>query len=97
MDARQALDPECFDTKISHRPDQYFFNVAYVAVNILAFRRKRDDRIADDLTEAMICDFAAAVCLKNLDAELSEHFGCRENPVCLRSSTYSKSVRMLEK
>ena len=48
---------------------------------ILAVGRKADDRVSNDLTNAMVCNFAAAIYLKNLDAETAEYFGSSQDSI----------------
>ena len=48
--------------------NQHFLEVAHVAVHVAAIRIEVDDRIADELTRAVIGDVAAAPGLDELDA-----------------------------
>src|SRR5690606_35498726 len=66
--AGEALDPECFDTEVRHRADQNFLKVANVSMNVLALQRERNDRVADDLADAVVSYAAAAIRLEDLDA-----------------------------
>ena len=96
MHARQTFEPESLDLKIAHRADQDFLDVADVSVNVFAVGREIDDRIADDLTDAVIRDLAAAVGFKNFDTEIFQGFGSCQNATRFRPPSERKSVRMFE-
>jgi len=73
--AQTPLDPKRVDAKIGHGLDQHFLDVTDIFMNVFAVRRQADDRITDDLAETVIGDLAAAIYLKNFNAELSQQLG----------------------
>jgi hypothetical protein len=66
-------------------------------MNVFAVRRKTDHRVANQLTQAVICNLAAAIYLKNFDAQASEHLGGSKDAFVLRSPAESEYMRVFEK
>ena len=64
VNAGQALDSKSIDTEVRHGPDQYFFQIANVAMNVLAIGTEIDDRITNNLAQPVIGNLPAAICLK---------------------------------
>jgi hypothetical protein len=64
VNAGQALDWKSIDTEVRHGPDQHFFEIANVAMNVLAIGTQIDDRITDNLAQSVISHFSAAIRLK---------------------------------
>jgi hypothetical protein len=65
-DASEALDATALDSVIRNRANQYFFEVAHVAMNIAAIGFEIDYWITDELTGAVVSDIAAAPGLVDL-------------------------------
>ena len=67
-------------------------------MHVAAIRFEVDDRIADDLTRAVIRHIAATACLADFDPARGECFGRREDvrPPAIASGTERQHVRMLD-
>src|SRR5437763_4568165 len=70
VDTRQTLDAKALDSEIHHCANQYFFQLAHVAMNVLALRTQAYNRITYDLPKPVISNFASAIRLKYCDASL---------------------------
>lgn len=97
VDAGQVHDAECLDPEIRHRTNEHFFKIADVFVHVLAVGREADYRVADDLSQAVISDLAAAVSFENFDAEILQYFSGRKHAVFLRTTADRKCMRMFQK
>ena len=64
MDTGQALDTKGTDAEVRHRPYQHFFKIAHVAMNVFAIGAEIYNRITDNLAQAVIGHFPAAIRLK---------------------------------
>ena len=64
VNAGQALDSKSIDTEVRHGPDQHFFQIANVAMNVFAIGAEIDNRVTNDLAQAVISHFSAAIRLK---------------------------------
>src|SRR5947209_1337440 len=73
VNARQTLYAKALDSEIGKRANQYFFQLAHVAMNILALRTQAYNRITNNLPNPVIGDFASAIRLKYRDASLVQH------------------------
>jgi len=62
--ARQALDSKGVDTEVRHGPNQDFFQIAHVAMNVFATGTEIDDWITNHLAQAVIGHLSAAIGLK---------------------------------
>src|SRR5436190_14827872 len=78
-DAGEPGDAPRLDAEPGHRPDQHFLEVAHVAVHVAAFGLEVEDRIADELTRAVIRHVAAAAGLEQADALRGERLGRLEH------------------
>jgi hypothetical protein len=58
--ASKPLDAPALNPVIRNRANQYFFEVAHVAMNITAIRFEIDDWITNELPGAVVSDIAAA-------------------------------------
>lgn len=96
MHAREPLDAKGFDAKITQGADQDFFEVADVTMHVLPVRAQIDDRVADDLAQPVIRDFAAAVGFKDRYATSVEDFGWRNDSGGRRATPERQHMRMLE-
>ena len=72
MDPRQALDAECIDTKVGHGPYQHFFKIAHVAMDVFTIGTKIDNRVTDELAQAVISHFPATIGFKQRHVTRSE-------------------------
>jgi hypothetical protein len=61
VDASQSLDAKGVDAEVRHGPDQHFFQIANVTVNVFSIGTEINDRVPDDLAQAVISHFSAAV------------------------------------
>ena len=66
-DRAVALAARPFDTERRHRADQRLFEVAAVALDVLAVPREIEDRVADELARPVVGRLSAAIGLDDLD------------------------------
>ena len=74
VNAGQPLDAERVDAKVRQRPNQYCFEIANVAMDVFTVGTQADDGITNNLAQAMIRDFAAAICLEQRHVTRAELF-----------------------
>ena len=96
MHAGQVLDPKCFYTKVTNCAYQYLFEITDEAMNIFAIRTEVDNWIANDLAQAVISDFAAAVSFEDSYTPRLQHSRRRDYPGPSRAAADRQGVRMLE-
>src|ERR1051325_533001 len=96
MHAGQSLDAKALNTEIRDGAHQDFFQITYVAVNVLALRAQVDDRIADELAQAVIGDFTSAIGLEDGDAALFNHILRHEYASGLCAAPEGQRVRVLD-
>ena len=72
--ASQTFDSKGVDTEVRHGPDQNFFQVANVAMDVFAIGAEIDDRITDHLAQTVISHFSAAIGLKQRHVSRAELF-----------------------
>ena len=96
MDAGQALDGECFDTEVRHRPNQHFLEIAHVPMHVFALRTEVDDRITDDLAQSMIGHFSAAIRLKQRHVARSQFVFIEQDRGAVAAATNRQSVWVFE-
>jgi hypothetical protein len=78
MYASQTVDSKGVDTEVCHGPNQYFFQIAHVAMHVFAMGTEIDDWITNHLAQAVISHFSAAVRLKQRDISRAELFGIEQ-------------------
>ena len=96
MHARQTINAKRFNAEISQRPNQHLFQVANVAMNVFAVRTEIDDRIADNLSEAVISHLPAAIRFKQRYVSLLQFFFVEENRRAVAAPADGKRVWMFE-
>src|SRR6185369_13003684 len=94
--ARQTLDAKRLDTKIRQRPDQNFFQIADVTMEVFAIRAEVDNRIPNDLPETVIRDFPAAIRLEQRHVALLQFFLVEQNRRAIAATPYRERMRMFE-
>ena len=65
-DAREGLEPRSLDAERRERLDQRFLEVTHVLLHVAPVPVQIEDRVADELSRAVECRFAAAVRLDDL-------------------------------
>ena len=76
--ASQPLNSKGVDTEVRHGPNQDLFQIAHVAMHVFAIGTEIDDRITNELAQAVIGHFAAAIRLKQCDISRLELFGIEQ-------------------
>src|SRR3989442_9690773 len=94
--AGQVLDPKCLYTKVTNRAYQYLFEITDEAMNIFAIRAQVDNWITNDLAQAVISHFAAAVSFEDSYAARLQHIRRRDYPGLSRAAANRQGVRVLE-
>ena len=96
--AGQAVNPVRIDAVVGRRANQHVFEIAHVAVHVAAIGFEIEDRVADDLTGAMIRDVTAAAGLVHVDAPSGEQIGRGENmrSAAIASDAERQDVRVLD-
>src|SRR5207237_2816359 len=94
--AGQTGNPERFNLKVTHRPNQDLFQVAHKAMNVFAIRTQVDDWVADKLAKAVISNLTAAIRFKDSHATRSQKFFRHDDSVWARSPAERERVRMFE-
>ena len=86
------------DAEVGRRPNQHFFEIAHVAVDVAAIGLEIDDRIADELPGPVVGDVAAAAGLVDLDAARRERIRRREDvrAPAVAAHAERQDVRMLD-
>ena len=67
------------DSEVRERPDQDVLEIRDVAFDVAAVGMKVDDRVADELSRAVVRDLASPVGLEDVDAELPAPLRREEN------------------
>src|SRR5437763_1876509 len=92
----QTRNPERFNLKITHRPNQDLFQVAHKAMHVFAIRTQVDNWIADKLANAVISNLTAAIRFKDTDTTRSQQLFGHDDSVRARSPAERERVRMFE-
>src|SRR5690242_17367316 len=96
MDTGQALDTKGTDAEVRHRPYQHFFEIAHVTMNVFAIGAETDNRIANDLAQAVIGHFPAAIRLKQRDIARSQLLFVEQDRGAVAAPANRQSVWVFE-
>src|SRR5882762_3351499 len=80
---------------IARGSDHYFFEHAHIPDHVAANGREIQDRIADDLSRAVIGDIAAAAGFVKINALLTQHIFAGEQVFAVAIAALCDYVRML--
>jgi len=75
----QTIDSTGVDTEVRHGPNQDFFQIAHVAMNVFAIGTEINDWITNHLTQAVIGHLSAAIGLKQRYISRAELFAVEQD------------------